>query len=354
MTKIVLGIETSCDETAVGAVSLEGRLLANVVVSQAPLHAKHGGVVPELASRQHVQKVSKVAAAAVNDAGINWSQVAAVAVTCGPGLAGSLVVGLNFAKGLAVALGGRLIGVNHLEGHITAAWLEYATQLEEALDQGPILGIVVSGGHTDMYITERDTKGALGFTLLGETRDDAAGEAFDKVARILGLGYPGGPEIETRAAQANGKIQALPRAQLPDSYDFSFSGLKTAVLRRVEAIGLSTEELAPEFVNQMARATQESIVDSIVSKATFASEESGCVAIVVGGGVAASNALRKEFARRSNVPLFIPSRSLCTDNGAMIAMRGLMLYQQNVTSDLGVDIVPSWRGGQMSVANKND
>src|SRR6266542_1214932 len=301
----VLGIETSCDETAVAIVADGNRILSNVVSSQVDLHAPYGGVVPELASREHIQAMVPVLDEALREASV---VIDAIAVTYGPGLAGALLVGVNFAKALAFALSRPLIAVNHLEGHIYAAWLERAREPEF-----PALALIVSGGHSDAVLMEGHGK----YRRLGETVYDAAGEAFDKVARLLGLGFPGGPAIERLAAEAEAPAGRLPRARLERPYDFSFSGLKTKVQRIVRG-----EEGEAPPAAALAAAFQESVVDSLATKAVQAARDHSAREIILAGGVAANSSLRAVLGERSPVPVIVPPPALCTDNGAMIAAAG--------------------------------
>jgi N6-L-threonylcarbamoyladenine synthase len=333
----ILGIETSCDETAAGVVEDGARLLASVVSSQVHLHAEYGGVVPELASRQHVQAMIPVLDEALSQAGCGLDGVDAVAVTYGPGLAGALLVGANFAKALAYSLALPLVPVNHLEGHIYAAWLD-----SPAPPRFPVLALIVSGGHSDVVLMEDHGR----YRRLGETVDDAAGEAFDKVARLLGLGFPGGPAIDRLAATAGPATVRLPRAKLDRPYDFSFSGLKTKVLRVVRG-----EEGPAPGVAELAAAFQESVVDSLVTKALAAAREHGARQIVLSGGVAANTLLRKTLVERSRVEVLVPPPALCTDNGAMIAACGWhhlaagRAARPGATAPLDLDVAPGLRIG---------
>ena len=338
----ILGIETSCDETAASVVRDGRRVLSNVIASQVELHSQYGGVVPELASRQHVTQMAPTVTQAMEEAAMRLDQLDAVAVTYGPGLAGSLLVGLNIAKALAFSLGIPLLGTNHLEGHIYAAWL-----IEDAPDPSvepgfPLMCLIASGGHTDLVLME----GHGSYRLLGRTRDDAAGEAFDKAARILGLGFPGGPEIQ-RVSQGAQVKERLPRAWLKDTHDFSFSGLKTALLHRAQDRGvypppgeLEQVELDRQ-VAEMGAAFQESVVDVIVHKTLEAAELVGAKGIVLGGGVTANSLLRRRMSEESHLPVLIPPPVLCTDNGAMIAACGYHLYTRGDRSALDLDVDPS-------------
>src|SRR5437773_2837140 len=327
----VLGIETSCDETAVAVVADGTHILSTVVSSQVELHARYGGVVPELASREHVRAIVPVLDEALREASLSLDGIDAIAVTHGPGLAGALLVGLNFAKALAFALSLPLIPVNHLEGHIYAAWLEHRREPEL-----PALALIASGGHSDVVLME----GHGQYRRLGETVDDAAGEAFDKVARLLGLGFPGGPAIESLASEAAAPAGRLPRARLERPYDFSFSGLKAKVQRIVRG-----EEGAAPPPAALAAAFQESVVDSLVTKAVQAATDHGAREIILAGGVAANSALRTVLAERSPVPVIVPPPALCTDNGAMIAAAGYQRLLAGETAGLEVDIDPGLRIG---------
>jgi len=304
----ILGIETSCDETAVAVVE-DGRILSNLIGSQVDLHRRFGGVVPEVAARQHLTAALPVVRAALEEAQLRPQELDGVAVTYGPGLAGTLLVGVNVAKALAYTWEKPLIGINHLEAHLYANWLDEDGAGSET-PPFPLLGLIVSGGHTDLVLMK--DHGEL--RRLGRTRDDAAGEAFDKVARLLGLGFPGGPAIE-RAAQgvAPAPNVRLPRAWLGESNDFSFSGLKTAVLHVVRG-----EKGEPPSVPETAASFQEAVVDVLVAKTVRAARREKVRAVLLSGGVAANGPLREALAKRSPVPVYVPSRALCTDNGAMI------------------------------------
>ncbi len=305
----ILGIETSCDETAASVVE-DGRYLrSNVVASQFHLHAEYGGVVPEVAARHHLEIILPVIDAAVTEASSTWSDIDAVAVTAGPGLAGALLVGVNTAKTLAWAHGLPLLGVNHLEAHLYANWIEIEGRAY-AEPELPAVGLIVSGGHTDLVLM----RGHGEYTRLGRTRDDAAGEAFDKVGRLLGLGFPGGPAVERTAREASRTKLRMPRAWLRGSDDFSFSGLKTAVLHAVRG-----EAGAPPPTSELAHAFQSSVVDVLTKKAVDAAQREHARCILLSGGVAANGELRRVLVERSPVPVFAPPPVLCTDNGAMIA-----------------------------------
>ncbi|HEU5424920.1 MAG TPA: tRNA (adenosine(37)-N6)-threonylcarbamoyltransferase complex transferase subunit TsaD, partial [Nitrolancea sp.] len=332
---VILGIETSCDETSAAVVNRELRILANVVLSQTELHQRYGGIVPELASRRHITSIIPTIELALEQAGVVREDLDAISVTEGPGLAGSLLVGVNVAKTLAYAWGKPLVPVNHLEGHIYANWL---TQDDAPLTPPPtfpLVCLVASGGHTELLLM----RGHGEYELLGRTLDDAAGEAFDKSARLLNLGYPGGPAIQNAAAQGRTGQHPMPRAWLGESYDFSFSGLKTAVLRTTEQYrrpaprGRSQRasgnepfqphqpvELNPNMpVNDIAADVQEAIVDVLAEKTARAARETAATMVLLAGGVAANALLRKRLEQLVDVPLRYPPLILCTDNAAMIA-----------------------------------
>jgi N6-L-threonylcarbamoyladenine synthase len=304
----ILGVETSCDETAVAVVEDGRRIRANVIGTQLA-HQATGGIVPEVAAREHLRSIDPITDAALRDAGIMLRDVDAVAATVGPGLIGCLLVGANYARGLALAAGLPFIGVNHLEGHVYANWL-LETEATAPEPELPAVVLVVSGAHSDLVLMEAHRR----FRLLGRTIDDAAGEAFDKVARLLGLGFPGGPEIERVATDGDPNAFPLPKAWLPDRYDFSFSGLKTAVLRLVKSL----EEKGPVPVADVAASFQKAIVEALAEKTARAAAEHGVRSVMLGGGVAANLALREEIARRVGMPMHVPPARLCTDNGAMI------------------------------------
>jgi N6-L-threonylcarbamoyladenine synthase len=342
---LILAVESSCDETGIAIVEDGRRIHSNVVASQVAMHAAAGGIVPEVAARAHLRWIVPVLDEAWAAAGVTWADVSAVAVTNGPGLAGSLLVGINFAKTLAYVHAKPLIPVNHLEGHLYAAWLvDEAREVPEPLF--PLVALIVSGGHT-FLIEMRDH---LQYRLLGETVDDAAGEAFDKVGRLLGLPYPGGPEIMRAAAGATRHDVAFPRAWLGDSFDFSFSGLKTAARRTIAAEtggqGTSAGEtpLADDRVAELAYGFQESVVDVLVAKTIRAARVAGARSVVLGGGVAANRVLRDRLAaaaQNAGLPLVVPRPGLCTDNGAMIAAAGARRMEAGVRAGLDLDAKPS-------------
>ena len=323
---LVLGIETSCDETAAAVVAGGHDVVSSVVSSQVDLHARYGGVVPEIASRAHVELLTPVVAQAMVEAGTADADIGAVAATVGPGLAGSLLVGVSAAKAMALVWDVPFVGVNHLEAHI------YAAFLEDRNLQPPMVVLLVSGGHTLLVAF----RGHGRYEVLGSTLDDAAGEAFDKVARYLGLGYPGGPAIDRVAMDGDPEAIAFPRA-MPDSYDFSFSGLKTAVVNHVRKHpDVRTEDVAASF--------QAAVVDVLVDKARRAARSIGATALCLGGGVAANSLLRErtlDVCMEDGFHAFLPSRAMCTDNAAMVAAAGWYRLAADGPTDLGVGAEPS-------------
>jgi len=319
----ILGIETSCDETAAAVVEDGTRMLSNQIASQVEIHARYGGVVPEVASRQHLLSIIPVIERAMTEAGVSWKDLSAIAVTVGPGLAGSLLVGVNVAKAIALSRGLPLIGVNHLEAHIYANWLG-----DGSIDF-PVVCLIVSGGHSDLVLM----KGHGDYVVLGRTRDDAAGEAFDKAARILGLGYPGGPAIEEASRQGTASIQ-LPRAWLKGSHDFSFSGVKTALLRLVEAGKVSS-------VADAAASFQAAVIEVLVTKAVAVARGRRAKKVLLSGGVASNSSLREQLVKHSPLPVLVPPPILCTDNAAMVAACGYYRWQAGRTDGLDLDVVPS-------------
>jgi N6-L-threonylcarbamoyladenine synthase len=324
----ILGIETSCDETAAAIVEDGSRIISNVVASQIDIHARYGGVVPEVASRQHLLTIIPVISEAMTKA--TWQDINGIAVTFGPGLAGSLLVGVNVAKAIALAQKLSITGVNHLEAHIYANWLDSSPFPSggKVRVNFPCLCLVVSGGHSDLVLMKEHGQ----FEKLGRTRDDAAGEAFDKAARILGLGYPGGPAIE-QASRSGIPCLPLPRAWLKESHDFSFSGLKTALWHLVHRGGFSVADAAASF--------QLAIVDVLVAKTIEAAKQLKVEQILLSGGVAANKMLTQHFLANSPVPVLIPPPHLCTDNAAMVAACGYYHFQTGRTSGYDLDVVPS-------------
>jgi N6-L-threonylcarbamoyladenine synthase len=327
----ILGIETSCDETAAAVVESAAVVLSSVVSSQIDLHARYGGVVPEIASRAHVELLVPVVARALVEAGIDDADVEAVAATYGPGLVGSLLVGVSAAKSLALVWGVPFVAVNHLEAHLYAAFLE-----EPALEL-PLVVLLVSGGHT--LLVHMEDHGA--YRVLGTTIDDAAGEAFDKVARFLGLGYPGGPAIDRVAVDGDPDAIRFPRAMLDEGLDFSFSGLKTAVVNHVRK--------HPDVVTaDVAASFQEAVVDVLVAKARRAAAAVGAAGLVLGGGVAANSVLRERFlsaCAEDGVRGFLPSRAMCTDNAAMVAAAAWWRLRSDGPSSLATGASPDLKLG---------
>lgn len=352
----ILGVETSCDETAAAVVEDGRLLLSNLVASQAELHAKYGGVFPEVASRQHIRTIYTVIQEALKEAHLELSDIDAIAVTRGPGLPGSLVVGMNTAKGISLASGKPLIGINHLEAHIYSAWLDwqpgqtYASPSGKAKPQFPLAVLIVSGGHSELVLMKEH----LQYERLGGTLDDAAGESFDKVARMLELGYPGGPAIQAAAENGDPGRFLFPRAWLEDpasraatgkgiklSWNFSFSGLKTAVMRQVKALEdssgsgtLPTTDLAASF--------QAAVVEVLVTKTLQAAREFNAAEILVAGGVSANKMLREAFLSQQEFPVHIPPLALCTDNAAMVASAGYYRFVHGHRDSLDMDVRPTW------------
>jgi len=336
---IVLGFESSCDETGVAIVCTERGLLAHALHTQVAMHAAYGGVVPELASRDHVRRVIPLTRAVLKDADLSLSDVGAVAYTAGPGLAGALLVGASVAQSLAWALSLPAIAIHHLEGHLLSP------RLADPCPDFPFVALLVSGGHTQLMRV--DDVGQ--YTLLGETMDDAAGEAFDKTAKLLGLGYPGGPALAKLAEQGNAAAIQLPRPMLHSgNLDFSFSGLKTAVLTRLKA-AQAQPVVSETLAADLAAATQEAIVDVLVSKAIAALDQTGLKRLVVAGGVGANRLLRQQLAhalKKRKAEAFFPPMEFCTDNGAMIAFAAAQRISRGLV-DLsrqqhGFDVRPRW------------
>ncbi len=331
----ILGIEASCDETAAAIVERGRVILSSLVASQAELHARYGGVFPEVASRQHILTIYPIVEQALRQGHLTLKDVDAIAVTRGPGLPGSLVVGLNLAKGLSLASGLPLVGVNHLEAHLYSAWL-YGVDSQPAPEpKFPLLALIVSGGHSELVLMTDHLK----YDRLGATLDDAAGEAFDKVARLIGLGYPGGPAIQKAADTGDPKAFAFPRAWLDEGWDFSFSGLKTAVLREVRKIEGRGQPLP---VNDLAASFQAAVVDVLVGKTIRAATALRAKEILVAGGVSANAALRHAMHSQSTLPVHIPPIWLCTDNAAMVAGAGYYRYAAGQRDQLDMDVLPNW------------
>ncbi|MGB7338934.1 MAG: tRNA (adenosine(37)-N6)-threonylcarbamoyltransferase complex transferase subunit TsaD [Phototrophicaceae bacterium] len=343
----ILGIETSCDETAASVV-IDGRTMAsNVVASQIDLHAEYGGVFPEVASRAHAEAISTVVEQAMEDAGIGYAQLDAIAVTRGPGLVGSLLVGINFAKGLALMTGKPLLGMNHLEGHVYSLWL--TQPFREVVF--PVLVLIVSGGHTELLLMKDHGV----YEHLGGTIDDAAGEAFDKVGRLLELPFPGGPHIERAARHGHELAYDFPRAMRDGSYDFSFSGVKTAVMREVtvqpsaqvrnkrkRGAEKRAQLKSDVSVNDIAASFQAAVTDILVEKTAKAAKEFGATEIFMAGGVSANAMLRQKMRKETDLPVRYPPLNLCTDNAAMIAAAAYYRYELGLRSNIEFDVRPMW------------
>jgi len=346
----ILGIETSCDETAAAIVADGRTIFSNPVASQVELHAQFGGVFPEVASRQHIKTIYPILQKSLQDAHLEINDLDAIAVTRGPGLPGSLVIGVNFAKGLAISSGIPLIGINHLEAHIYSAWLLWPPVKDFDLPapeikpepRFPLIALIVSGGHTELIYMEEHLK----YRRLGATLDDAAGEAFDKVARMIGLGYPGGPAIQKAAETGNPQAFAFPRAWLDDTWNFSFSGLKTAVLREVRHLQTHMSELP---VADLAASFQAAVVEVLVGKTIRAAETFGAVEILIAGGVSANSDLRAAIHAKSPCQVHIPPIVLCTDNAAMIAAAGYYRFINNQIDSLEMDVLPNWPLSEINI-----
>jgi N6-L-threonylcarbamoyladenine synthase len=327
----VLAIETSCDDTG-AAVLLDGRkILSNVVSSQVSIHQKYGGVVPELASRRHIESIVPIVTEALETARLTLGEIEGIAVTQGPGLVGSLLVGLSFAKSLSFATGLPLVGVNHVEAHLSAIFLE------EKPPRFPFVGLVVSGGHTSLFRVDGFGK----FRRLGQTRDDAAGEAFDKVAKLLGLGYPGGPIIDELSKKGNPKAIRFPRPFIgKNSFDFSFSGIKTAVVNYVKTHPETPQGYSEELIRNIVSSFQEAVVEVLVKKTLQAAQHEKLKKVVLSGGVAANRLLRErmvEEASDQKVRVYIPSPSFCTDNAAMVGVAGYEYLKRGIKADLSLN-----------------
>ncbi len=326
----ILAIETSCDETSVAVVKNGRSILSNIISSQIEIHQKYGGVVPEIASRKHIENINIIIDKALKESGKKFNNLDAIAVTYGPGLVGALLVGINSAKALAFSLKKPLIGVNHIEGHISSNYLSHKNL------KPPFISLIVSGGHTHLVIVEDYGK----YKILGRTRDDAAGEAFDKIARSMNLGYPGGPIIDKISKEGNKKAIDFPRAYLEEeSFDFSFSGLKSAVLNYINN---SNQKNQPVNIPDLAASFQEAIVEVLVKKTLKAAEKYKINEIVLAGGVASNTRLRELFLEKlDNKKLFYPDKELCMDNAAMIGSAAYYKYIKNDFSDYKLNAVPN-------------
>ncbi len=329
---LILAIETSCDETASAVVKNGREVLSNVIHTQIDIHELYGGVVPEIASREHIRRIDQVVAKALKDAGASLSDLSAIAVTCGPGLVGALLVGVSEAKAMAFASSLPLISVNHIEGHISANFIAFP-ELEP-----PFICLIVSGGHTHLVVV----KDYCEYELIGRTRDDAAGEAFDKVARSIGLGYPGGPKIDACAKEGDPHAFEFPIAKVNGSpYDFSFSGLKSAVLNTLHNASQRGETIRPA---DLAASFQHSVVTVLTEHALAAAEEYGYDKLVLAGGVAANSCLRESFAtacKKRKLGFYCPPPSLCTDNGAMIGAAAYYRFLKGEFAELSLNAIPN-------------
>lgn len=325
----ILAIETSCDETSAAVVEDGTTILSNIIASQIDLHAQFGGVFPEVASRRHIEVIHPVVAQALEEAHMGLDDLDCIAVTQGPGLVGSLLVGMNMAKGLALGRNKPLLGINHIEGHIYSLWLtEAAPEIEF-----PILTLVVSGGHTELYLMSGHGR----YKHLGGTLDDAAGEAFDKVGRLLGLPFPGGPAIDKAARSGNPQAFQFPRAVMDDGFNFSFSGLKTAVLRQTQKY--NNPNRMP--VNDLSASFQAAVVDALVTKTERAAQAYGVTAVHMAGGVSANSALRKTMKEALDIPVRYPPLILCTDNAAMIGAAAHWHFVNGRRHTYNLDVIPS-------------
>ena len=333
---ITLAVESSCDETSVAVLKNGREVLSNIINTQVDLHKKFGGVVPEVASRKHIENIDVVLQEALDKANIALNDIDHIAVTYGPGLVGALLVGLSHAKALAFTLNKPLVGVNHIEGHVSANYIEHKDL------KPPFITLIVSGGHTHLV----EVKDYGEYEILGRTRDDASGEAFDKIARAMGLGYPGGPIVDRLAKEGNKNAIDFPRAYLDEGYDFSFSGLKSAVLNYLNAKKMKNEEIVVEDV---CASFQEAVVEVLSQKAIKAAKEKGYNTITLAGGVACNSALRDkltELGKENNIDIKYPSQVLCTDNAAMIGCAGYYSYINGRRDDMSLNAVPNLRIGQ--------
>lgn len=352
---MILAVETSCDETAIAIVDDDGMLRSSIVASQSDLHAQYGGVFPEIAARAHIEVIGAVYQEALHMAGLSLDDIDAIATTRGPGLAGSLLVGMNFAKGLAVATNKPLLGINHLEGHIYSLWVDRPHDI-----RFPVVNLIVSGGHTELVLMTDHGH----YQHLGGTIDDAAGEAFDKVGRLLELPYPGGPAIQKIAEDGDPTAHDFPRAMLNEpNYDFSFSGLKTAALRVVRPSvkgrkvqpgeqSLKRGQLRDDIsIPDVAASFQAAVVDVLVQKTRRAAADFNATAILMSGGVSANGPLRQQMAAQAVLPVYYPPLKYCTDNAAMIATAAYYRYQAGQQDGLDFDVLPTWPLDQLQPAS---
>lgn len=334
---LILAIESSCDETAAAVVRGGREVLSNVISSQIPLHTQFGGVVPEIASRKHIEKINQVITQALEDARVSLADITAIGVTYGPGLVGALLVGVAEAKAIAYGAGKPLVGVHHIEGHVSANYIEHP-DLEP-----PFVCLIVSGGHTHLVIVRDYGE----FEIIGRTRDDAAGEAFDKVARAVGLGYPGGPKVDQAARQGNPHAIEFPRARVEGSpYDFSFSGLKSAVLNHINRAKMTGEELS---VPDLAASFQNAVVEVLVGRSVLAAREYGFDKLAIAGGVASNSALRtamEQACQEAGIRFYYPSPVFCTDNAAMIGVAAYYEYQKGTRHGWDLNAVPNLKLGE--------
>ena len=334
---LILAIESSCDETAAAVVKNGREVLSNVISSQIDLHTLYGGVVPEIASRKHIEKINQVIEEALSQAGVTLEEITAIGVTYGPGLVGALLVGVAEAKAIAYAAGKPLVGVHHIEGHVSAYCIEHP-DLEP-----PFVCLIVSGGHTHLVIVKDYGE----FEIIGRTRDDAAGEAFDKVARAVGLGYPGGPKVDKTAKEGNKHAVEFPRAKVEGApYDFSFSGLKSAVLNYINHAKMTGQEI---HVPDLVASFQNAVVDALVSRTVAAAKEYGYDKVAIAGGVASNSALRAEMkkaCRKAHLSFYHPSPIFCTDNAAMIGVAAYYEYQKGARAGWDLNAVPNLKLGE--------
>ncbi len=333
----ILGIESSCDETAAAVVRNGREVLSNIISSQIAIHTEYGGVVPEIASRKHLEKIDEVIALALSEASCSFSEIDAIAVTYGPGLVGALLVGVAEAKALAYALNKPLVGVHHIEGHVSANYIENK-ELEP-----PFACLIVSGGHTHLVMVEDYGK----YEIVGRSRDDAAGEAFDKVARAVGLGYPGGPKVDAEAQKGNPQAIAFPRGTVSDHpYDFSFSGIKSAVLNYINKAKMTNEAIC---VPDLCASFQEAVTDALVTRAIRLCNERGVRKLAIAGGVASNSHIRtrmEEACRQNGIRFYRPSPVLCTDNAAMIGCAGYYAYLRGQRDGLALNACPNLKLGE--------